>query len=621
MCGICGVANASGPIGPTAATVTAMTADLERRGPDDVGLWQDDPTRTALGFRRLSIIDLTPAGAQPMRSADERDVLVFNGEVYNHRELRSDLAREGIAFRSRSDTEVLLEALRQWGLEATLPRLRGMFAFAWYRPETRRLVLARDHVGIKPLYYAVEPKGPGVAFSSRYDSLFRTGWLDHDDVDLDVLRSYLHHRRVPAPAALHRGAAQVPPGGYVVAGPAGVETEARWWRLGEGTSELTGDDAVEATAEAVERSVRRHLVSDVPLGVFLSAGVDSPLVAGTAARVVDHPLRSFTIGVPGWEGDEGPEAAALAGPLGLEHRGRSLGPPTGAEVNDLIAALHEPVNDFSILPTLAVSQLARTEVTVALSGDGGDELFFGYSRPWAIDAHRLLWRLPRRSRRVPVGALSRTGRLRYRATLHQDPGAYYRAMHRSADEATLAAIAPALGRPSGPDPFRFPGGLDRRSLAAYGRSMDAEVQLNRILSKVDMASMHHSLEVRVPLLDPDVIATSLRIDPAWTLAQPRTKPVLRTLLDRLLPDGSVPERKRGFTVPLEDWLRGPLAPLVDDTLRGDLWPAGAFDPDAVRRCWQQHRSGQQHTILLWGVLVLQWWGTRTAAIAGSGGPR
>jgi asparagine synthase (glutamine-hydrolysing) len=618
MCGICGLVNPSTAVGANSTTVAAMTVDLERRGPDDLGQWQDESSRTVLGFRRLSIIDLSPAGHQPMSSADGRDVIVFNGEIYNHTDLRGELAASGVAFRSRSDTEVLLEALRHWGLDATLPRLRGMFAFAWYRPEGRRLVLARDHVGIKPLYYAVEPRGPGVAFSSRYDSLFRTGWLDRDAVDPAALRAYLHHRRVPAPAALHRGAAQVAPGGYVVAGPGGIEDEVRWWRLGEGSAELRGDDAVEATAEAVERSVRRHLVSDVPVGVFLSAGVDSPLVAGTAARVADRPMRSFTIGVPGWEGDEGPAAEALAGPLGLEHRTRSVGPPSTGEVHDLLAALHEPVNDLSILPTLSVSRFARTEVTVALSGDGGDELFFGYARPWATDAHRLLWRLPRPARRVPVGVLSRTGRLRYRATLHQDPGAYYRAMHRSTDEPTLAAVAPGLEGAPEPDPFRYPGRLDRRTLATFGRSIDAEVQLNRILTKVDMASMQHSLEVRVPLLDPDVIATSLRIDPAWTMAQPRTKPVLRTLLDRLVPSGLVPEQKRGFTVPLADWLSGPLSPLVEDTLAGDLWPTGVFDADAVQRCWQEHRTGRQRTILLWGVLVLQWWGARVDTLGRPG---
>jgi asparagine synthase (glutamine-hydrolysing) len=281
----------------------------------------------------------------------------------------------------------------------------------------------------------------------------------------------------------------------------------------------------------------------------------------------------------------------------------------------VVAALHEPVNDLSLLPTLAVSRFARTEVTVALSGDGGDELFFGYLRPWAADAHRLVWRLPRRARRLPVGLLSRMGRLRYRATLHADPAAYYRAMHRSADDRLLSAIAPGLDG-AGLD-LVAPTGLARREVAAFGRRVDIDVQLNRILSKVDMASMHHSLEVRVPLLDPDVIATSLRIDPAWTLDQDRTKPVLRSLLDRLVPTAMVEPGKLGFSVPLGEWLSGPLAPVVQDTLvAGDLWPAGVFDPAVVRRTWDQHRSGErQQTILLWGLLVLQWWGSRMTAMS------
>ncbi len=301
-------------------------------------------------------------------------------------------------------------------------------------------------------------------------------------------------------------------------------------------------------------------------------------MAGTANRVADDRLRSFTIAVPGWDSDEGPTAARLADPLGLDHRSEAMEPPGPDEVADLVAALHEPLNDLSLLPTLAVSRFARREVTVALSGDGGDELFFGYARPWAADAHRLLWRLPQRARRVPVGVLSRTGRLRYRAVLHEDPAAYYRAMHRSAELEALAEVAPGLADLA-PDPVDGPTGLDRRAVAELGRAADVDIQLNRVLTKVDMASMHHSLEVRVPLLDPDVIATALRIDPAWTLDQPRSKPVLRTLLDRMVPPGTVPDTKLGFTVPLADWLDGPLAPLVEDTLLGgDLWPAGLLDP-------------------------------------------
>jgi len=607
VCGICGVVNASAPLGELEARVARMTADLERRGPDDEGAWSHAEGGTVLGFRRLSIIDPSPAGAQPMASADGADVLVFNGEIYNHGALRADLERAGIAFRSRSDTEVLLEALRRWGMDA-LPRLRGMFAFGWYRPAQRRLVLVRDHVGIKPLYVAREPDGTGVAFASRYDSLFRTGWLDLDAVDPDVLASYLWFRSVAAPSGLHRHTGQVAPGGYLVAGPDGIEDEGRWWELADVEPDLRGADAVEATAEAVETAVRRHLVADVPLGVFLSGGVDSPLVAGTAARLVGGPLHAFTVAVPEWDSDEGPVAARLAGHLGLVHRTTAMGAPSPEEVHTLAAAQHEPVNDLSMLPTMVVSGLARREVTVALSGDGGDELFFGYLRPWATDANRGLWRLPRPARRVGVGVLSRLGHLRYRAVLHADPAAYYRAMHRSAAEDVLQALAPGLA-PPGIERFGRPAGLGRRALASFGRAVDARVQLTRILAKVDMASMHHSLEVRVPLLDPDVIATSLRIDPAWTLAQDRTKPVLRTLLDRLVPPGAVPEEKRGFSVPLGAWLRGPLAELVEDTFAGDLWPSGALDPAAVRACWADHCAGREdRTLVLWGLLCLQWWG-------------
>ena len=610
MCGICGVVDPAAPVATTSDLVRRMTADLERRGPDDEGHWVHEGTGAALGFRRLAVIDPSPGGAQPMVSPDGEDALVFNGEIYNHVALRGRLEAEGVAFRTRSDSEVLLAALRTWGLVTTLPRLRGMFAFAWFRPAERLLVLARDHLGIKPLYWARSPGG-AVAFSSRYDSLFRTGWLDRDDVDPVALAAYLHHRRVPGRSALHRWAGQVEPGCYLWVAPHDVRSR-RWWHLPEVEPDLAGDDAVEATAAAIDESVRRHLVSDVPVGVFLSGGVDSPLVAGTANRIADEPLRSFTMAVPSWESDGGPAAARLADALGLDHREQVLGPPGPEDLADVVAALHEPVNDLSILPTLAVSAFARREVTVALSGDGGDELFFGYLRPWATDAHRALWRLPRRLRRVPVGLLSRSGRLRYRAVLHADPAAYHRAMHRSGPEPVLDALAPALAGLA-PDPIGPHRGLGRRDLAVLSRAADVDVQLHRVLAKVDAASMHHSLEVRVPLLDPDVIATSLRIDPAWTLAQDRTKPVLRTLLDRLVPPGTALDQKLGFSVPLGDWLAGPLVPVVHDTLLGDdLWPAGVFDRDEVARLWREHRAGDQHTVLLWGLLVLQWWGTRMA---------
>jgi asparagine synthase (glutamine-hydrolysing) len=613
MCGVCGVVDARAEVGATAELVRTMTADLERRGPDDEGRWVHEGTGAVLGFRRLAIIDPSPAGAQPMVSPDGRDALVYNGEVYNHADLRPELERAGVRFRSRSDTEVVLEGLRHWGLDGTLERLRGMFALAWYRPEEQRLVLARDHVGIKPLYWARDPAGPGIAFSSRYDSLFRTGWLDLDDLDPAVLAGFLHHRRVPDGPALHRGAAQVPPGGWVRFEPGREPETHRWWRLPEVEPDLRGDEAVEATAEVLERSVRRHLVSDVPLGVFLSGGVDSPLVAGLANRAADTTLRSFTIAVPSWDSDEGPVAARLAEPLGLDHRSRALGPPSPEDLADVVGALYEPLNDLSLLPTLAVSRFAREEVTVALSGDGGDELFFGYARVWAADAHRRLWHLPRAARRVPVGLLSRSGRLRSRAVLHEDPAAYHRAMHRSAGLDALELVAPGLGALA-PDPIAAPAGLSRLAVAEAGRRADLDIQLHRILRKVDMASMHHSLEVRVPLLDPDVIATSRRIDPRWTLDQPRTKPVLRTLLDRLVPPGTAPDQKLGFSVPLGDWLTGPLAPVVEDTLLGAAsWPA-AVDPAGVRTVWEQHRAGDAQTILLWGLLCLAWWHSRMATV-------
>ncbi|MEL7207618.1 MAG: asparagine synthase (glutamine-hydrolyzing), partial [Actinomycetota bacterium] len=355
MCGICGIVNAPAEAGANAATVTTMTEDLERRGPDASGSWTSPDGATSLGFRRLAIIDPTPAGAQPMWSADGDAVLVFNGEIYNHPELRRELERDGHRFRSSSDTEVLLEGLRRWDTEL-LPRLRGMFALALYRPETGSLLLARDHAGIKPLFFARAPGGTGVAFSSRYDSLFRTGWLDPDRFRPDALAEYVARRHVGRSAALHEHAAQVGPGEWVRIGADGRESRRTWWRLeAPSDPDLRGEEAVEATKSVIDTAVRRHLLSDVPVGVFLSGGVDSPLVAGTATDLADRRYDGFTVGYPGWDQDETAAAGRMAEPLRIDHHVRAVTGAPADTVPAVMAAQDEPVNDWSIVPTLLVS--------------------------------------------------------------------------------------------------------------------------------------------------------------------------------------------------------------------------------------------------------------------------
>lgn len=611
MCGICGIVNATGDPRRHAAVVDSMTGDLERRGPDDEGTWADPSGQAALGFRRLAIIDPGPGGSQPMWSHDGSAVLVFNGEIYNHRDIGKVLEQKGVRFRSTSDTEVLLAGLQRWGPDV-LPRLRGMFAFAYYRPERRTLFLARDHAGMKPLFFAHEPSGPGVAFSSRYDSLFRTGWLDPDRYDPAVLADYVQRRQVRGSGGLHVGADQVGPGQYLTAGPDGIGERTTWWSLTEpDASPLRGDEAVEAVGEALDRSVRRHLVSDVPVGVFFSGGVDSPLVAGTATAIAGRRYPAFTIGYPGWDQDETAAAATMAGPLNVDHHVRSVERPPDGMLATLLAAQDEPLNDWSILPTLLVAEEARRHVTVALSGDGGDELFFGYDRSWSLTGTWWLWPAPRPVRRVAMRARRMLRLPRRGAVEHRSPTDYYDAMQSVAGNDVLGRIAPGLATHwDDRAPAGHSGPTDLRSLAAFSRRREFEVQLPRILRKVDQASMHHSLEVRVPLLDPDVIEAALRIDSAWTLRQRSTKPVLRSLLRQHL-GTDPPEPKLGFGAPIAAWMADDLREPMHDAFRNDISSAGVFDGDEIRRLWAAQLAGTaDHRTLLWGLASLSWWESR-----------
>ncbi len=589
-----------------------MTALLERRGPDDQGCWQDPAGRLFLGFRRLAVIDPSPAGHQPMVSGDGRSVIAFNGEIANFRELRHELEQEGTRFRSHGDTEVLLEALNRWGT-AAIPRLNGMFAFAWYDTRERRLVLARDHAGIKPLYYFVHPGGKGVAFASQYNALLHTPWGEPGPVRLDVLRLYLRLHHIPPPYGLLANTYQLEPGHYLVIGPDGDLRKHCWWRLPEDPEpDLRGEAAVEAVAGALDAAVRRQRVADVPLGVFLSGGVDSPLVTAVARRQTGSELKAFTIGSPGWWQDESEDAARYAAHLGVDHR---LHPTSGEEamaaLQDVAQAQHEPFADFSVLPTLQVSRLARAEVTVALSGDGGDELFFGYERPLSLLRNGSDFRWPWSARALLyLAGKHGLGSRRSSTIVARTPGHYYFDVNCRIKDEDLGLLAPGLEPlPEDFDLYASPRYRGPRALAGYSRRVEFYGQLQRGLKKVDMASMYHSLEVRVPLLDREVIETSLRIDPFDCMRNGSRKAVLRDLLAQHVPADVIPKPKRGFAVPLGDWLRGPLAPMVEETLLGGpLYPEGVLSRNGVQEYWKQHLTGQKDRKWgLWTLLALQWW--------------
>lgn len=617
MCGISGIftSHNSRSDDRVNQSVQRMTRLMARRGPDDEGFWSDINGHLHLGFRRLAILDITPSGHQPMVSSDGRSVIAFNGEIYNFPDLRKQLQQNGVHFKSRSDTEVLLEALNLWGIDA-IARLNGMFAFAWYSIAERRLVLARDHAGIKPLYYFVHPSGEGLAFSSQFNGLLQTHWGEPGPIREDVLRLFLRLHHIPAPFGLLENTHQLDPGHYLVVSSDGSINKRAWWTLtSKCDADLSGQEALEAATAAISDSVRRQRIADVPLGVFLSGGVDSPLVSAFARQQTSRELKAFTIGNPGWAQDEAEAAKAFAQLLDIDHHVQSV---SGAEalqtIDDVIAAQHEPFADFSIIPTLLISRFAKNKITVALSGDGGDELFFGYERPLSLLKGGNDFGKPWPIRRAMyLAGKYGVGASRSDVIVARTPGDYYFEVNCRLKDPDLKRMAPGLKSvPTTFDLYDSNGTRGPLQLANYSRRVEFYGQLQRGLKKVDMASMHHSLEVRVPLLDREVIEQSLRIDPFECMRAGKRKSLLRDMLSRFVPAEAIQTSKRGFAVPLGDWLRGPLRELTEDTLfSGDLYPSGIFDHKAVRRYWQEHQLGQRDLKWgLWSLLTLQWWASK-----------
>lgn len=604
MCGLVGAfAFADTPREELAGPVAELTDLIARRGPDDVGHW-DDGRRCALGFRRLAILDLSAAGHQPMLSEDGRYAIVFNGEIYNFRELRAELEARGHRLRSSGDCAVLLAALREWGTEA-LSRASGMFALALYDTRERTLLLARDHAGIKPLFYAVTSRG--VVFGSQYNQLVAHPWLADARVDRSALGLYLRFGFLPGGYGLHAGTGQIEAGAWVQFDARGVRRDGTFFDLGpDQPPTLRGEAAIEALDAALVRAVKRHLISDVPVGLWLSGGIDSPLVAAEATRSASS-LQAFSIGVDDPRIDESADARRYASELGLELTARQLTESTVLEsLDDVVAASTEPTADYSMFPTLAVSKLAREHVKVVLSGDGGDELYWGYPSRFssAIELSRYFgW--PRPARAVAIGArrLFGVGTANRDILRFDSIGRLYQRKHTLMPEATLRELVPELPAiPAGYRAFECDSS-DPDYVARWIRWNELRVHLARVLAKVDRASMYHSLEVRVPLLDKEVIEVAWRTD--WRtcldLSSRVGKRPLRRALARRVAHQTTP--KRGFTVPMHRWLVGPLRATVDDHLRGRRELLGQrFDAPAFERVSARLRAGDAS--LAWGVWLL-----------------
>lgn len=617
MCGICGLfsfqnQNAIDSLSWT-QSVRRMTSLLAKRGPDDEGFWSQPGAGVYFGFRRLAILDLTQAGHQPMVAGNDRAAIIFNGEIYNFQELRHELAQLGVQFRSRSDTEVLLEALCHWGVEA-LPKLNGMFAFAWYDLAEKTMILARDHAGIKPLYYFIQPQNQGIAFGSQYNVLLHTPWQTPGAIREDVLHLYLRLHHIPPPYGLLENTYQLEPGHYMQVRADGRISKQAWWQLPRNPEpNLTGKPAVAALAEVLDTAVRRQRIADVPLGVFLSGGVDSPLVTAVARQQTGPNLKAFTIGNPGWVQDESEDARRYSQHLDVDFRLHDISGEDAAQlITEVIAAQHEPFGDYSIIPALLISQFAREEVTVALSGDGGDELFFGYERPRSLMRNGSDFRWPWLMRLGLFGAGKYgIGSQRSSVIVSKTPGHYYFDVNSRLKKDDLSYISPELDElPPDFALYDFEGGYQsERHLLNYSRYVEFYGQLQRGLKKVDMASMHNSLEVRVPLLDKELLVLSLRIDPFDCLRNGQRKALLFDLLGCHVPPAVIPQSKRGFAVPLDEWLRGSLRPLVEETLfQQELYPSGLFDRTGLQQYWQDFLAGNGKAKWgLWTILSLQWW--------------
>jgi asparagine synthase (glutamine-hydrolysing) len=637
VCGITGLAG--GLLGHPAESLThrigASLDALRHRGPDGEGRWTSPELRVALGHRRLAIIDLSTDAAQPMATEDGEHAVSFNGEIYNFRELRAHLEQRGHRFRTSSDTEVLLQACRAWGPVETARRALGMFAFAYVDGPRHRLWLVRDRFGEKPLYWSHHDSS--VAFASELKAL--AALTDHrPDIDQASLATFLSRSVVPQPATIYEGVCQVAPGGAVCVELSDRITEAdishqvHWDAVSEAVRarmdpfEGSLDDAVEAVHERLRDSVHRSTVSDRPVGAFLSGGIDSTVVTALMQEASDHPVRTFTIGFDDPEMDESSYATAVASALGTKHTTVSLSADDVlAVVPHLPTMYDEPFADPSQLPTHLLARVAHEDVTVALSGDGGDELFGGYNRH--ITSQRVygpLARVPRTLRglagQAALGMSPATWDAVGRARGSRGPtGGLGARVHKLGAIADFTDARDLYDKLTSVTPRRYVlgGAAPRPSrLPVIGSPAESFMLADAIgyltddiLVKVDRAAMAVSLETRIPMLDPSVYRLAWSLPLEHKLSGGVGKLVLRRLLATVLPPELMDRPKMGFGPPLGDWLRGPLRSWAEDLLApATLHRQGILDVEAVRATWARHCSGKRdHTHEVWNLLVFQGW--------------
>jgi asparagine synthase (glutamine-hydrolysing) len=643
MCGIVGFLG-SAATGQDATIVRRMADLLRHRGPDDEGVWSDPEAAIALAQRRLSIIDLSPAGHQPMFSACQRYVIVFNGEIYNYEEVRRKLEAEGVgAWRGHSDTEVLLEAIARWGLKPALNACAGMFALALWDRRERKLSLARDRLGEKPLYYG--RIGRSFVFASELKA-FRGHPSWNPEIDRNAVALLMRHNYVPAPYSIYRNVLKLRPGHFLELRESDGEPRVEaYWSARDAAERAAAhpfgggaDEAVTELETLLRQSIKGQMMADVPLGAFLSGGIDSSTVVALMQAMSAQPIRTFTIGFHQAGYNEAEHAKQVARHLGTDHTELYVTEREAMEVIPSLPGIYcEPFSDSSQIPTYLVSKLARSKVTVSLSGDGGDELFSGYTRyAFADEVWSKLTRFPRPLRRAtarlatfpppgfydslaaPLMALlperhrhGRIGDKVYKAarllTLQTPDEVYhYFCSHWTDPAAIVLGSREPPTMLTGLDPLpRFPGSVERMMYIDLVSYLPDD-----ILAKVDRAAMAVSLETRVPMLDHRIVEFAMSLPLAILRAQGETKWPLRQLLYKFVPKELVERPKMGFGVPIDSWLRGKLRDWAEALLSEHrLRAAGIFDVAPVRAVWHEHLSGRRNfQYLLWDVLMFQaWW--------------
>jgi asparagine synthase (glutamine-hydrolysing) len=643
---MCGIAGVLGPGAADEGLLRRMSGPLRHRGPDAGGIWQDKEAGIALVHRRLAIVDLSPHGAQPMSSANGRYHLSFNGEIYNHRDLRHALEQAGAApaggWRGNSDTETLLEAIAHWGLERAIAECVGMFALALWNRATRTLSLVRDRFGEKPLYYGWV--GRDLLFASELKALRThpgfTAEIDRNAVGALAARTY-----IPAPLSIYHGIFKLPPSTILEVTPnakprleppiVGEATDGlhlkRYWSYPDVVSQGLADafddeaEALGAVEAALRAAVALQTVADVPVGAFLSGGYDSSTVVALCQQVSSSPVRTFSIGFTEAGYDEAPHARAVARHLGTDHQELYVTPEQAREVLPLLPAIYdEPFADSSQIPTYLVSRFARSEVTVALTGDGGDELFGGYNR------HIIGPNLWRYLEPVPIG-LRNLGK-----PLASIPQHLWEPLVRNGGRSAGAArirkglkVATSARSPDDiyqsfidewafePSPVRFAIPPPRSSIDITGASAAERMMLadalgylpDDILCKVDRASMAVSLETRVPFLDHRVAAVATRVPIGMKISGGKGKLIIRKLLAGHVPPALTERPKAGFGIPVGEWIKGPLGEWAGDLLsESRLRSSGYFDPAAIRRRHEDHLAGRRDSsAALWTVLIFETW--------------